>query len=445
VFPTAIFRPRLCASATVCHNPDGEYGQDYGQAAKRKGLPTMSRRIECLTPTEVANLKSPGYFADGDKLYFRVAPTGARGWIFRFSIDGRTRDMGLGSYPEIGLRAARDLADEFRALLKKGVDPIEHRRAARAAKRVAEAKNLTFDLCAHGYIKDHDAGWRNAKHRAQWVTTLAQYASPVFGKLPAAAIDTGLVLRALKGFWYTKPETASRVRGRIEAVLDWARVHGYRTGENPARWKGNLDHLLPAKSKVRRVKHHAALPYAELGAFMAALRERSDEAARALEFTILTTARTGETLGARRAEIDARGKVWIVPAERMKAGCEHRVPLSNRALALAAGEGASDFAFVGANGRPFAVTSMLGVLERMGRGDLTVHGFRSTFRDWAAECTNFPNDVIEMALAHTIASKVEAAYRRGDLFEKRRRLMNAWAEFCAKDAGSSARVITLRG
>jgi integrase len=409
----------------------------------------MAQTIGRLSALKVAKLKEPGYVADGGNLYFRVAPSGARGWIFRFALGGRTRDMGLGAYPDISLAVARDLAEKFRASVKEGVDPIERRRGDLAAQRVATAKNLTFDECARAYVEDHEAAWRNAKHRAQWTSTLNGYASPVFGKLPVAAIDTGLVMRVLKPIWRKKTETASRLRGRIESVLDWARVHGYRSGENPARWKGNLDHLLPAKSKVRPVQHHPALPFSEIAAFMAELRACPDGAARALEFTILTAARTNETIAATRAEIDTREKAWNLPAARMKAGKDHRVPLSKRALAILEATGSSNakdaFIFEGRNrDRPLSNMAMLKLLERMGRNDLTVHGFRSTFRDWAAERTNFPNEVVEMALAHAVEDKTEAAYRRGDLFEKRRRLMEQWAEFCSRGAASSAKVVALR-
>jgi integrase len=406
----------------------------------------MAQTIGRLSALKVAKLTEPGYYADGGNLYFRVAPppknrrpdkqvSGARGWIFRFALGGRTRDMGLGGYPDISLAAARDLAKKFRVLVKEGIDPIERRRADRAAQRIASARNLIFDECAQAYIEDHEAGWRNVKHRRQWSSTLKKYASPVFRKLPVAAIDTGLVMRVLKPIWSKKTETASRLRGRIESVLDWARVHGYRTGENPARWKGNLD-LLPPRSKVRPVQHHAALPYPELAAFMAELREIPDGAARALEFTILTTARTNKTIGATRAEIDTREQAWMVPGVRMKSGRDHRVPLSNRAFSLTHVNGTAatkrDFIFEGRKlGTPLSNMAMLKLLERMGRSDLTVHGFRSTFRDWAAERTNFPSEVVEMALAHVVENKTEAAYRRGDLFDKRRRLMEAWAEFCA--------------
>jgi integrase len=331
--------------------------------------------------------------------------------------------------------------------VKEGIDPIERRRAERSARRVTEAKTLTFDECVREYIKDHEAGWRNAKHQAQWSSTLASYASPVFGKLPASEIDDGLVLRAVKAIWYTKPETASRLRGRIESVLDWARVHGYRRGENPARWKGHLNHLLPPRSKVRRVEHHAALPYVEMGSFMAALRQRSDGAALALEFVILTAARTGEALGATWDEIDVKAKTWTIPAERMKGGREHRVPLSPAALAALERLCASrinDLVFAGAKaGRPLSDMALLMLLRRMGRDDLTVHGFRSTFRDWAAERTTYPNHVVEMALAHAVSNAVEAAYRRGDLFDQRRSLMEAWASYCGSDSASGA-VVPLR-
>ncbi len=414
----------------------------------------MAKTSERLSALKVANLKGPGYFADGGNLYLRIAPGGSCGWIFRFAIrepksndDGtiklcsRTRDMGLGAYPEISLKAARELAANYRVLVKQGIDPIEQRRTTRGSERVAKAKSKTFDECVREFIADHEAAWRNAKHRAQWASTLATYASPVFGKLPVATVDDGLVLRALKPIWTTKPETASRIRGRIEAVLDWARVHGYRNGENPARWKGHLNHLLPARSKVRRVKHHAAMPYDEVGPFMETLRQRSDGAALALQFVVLTAARTGEALGATWDEIDFAEKAWTVPAERMKAGNEHRVPLSPAAIAILKRlqeTRTNDFVFAGVKqGRPLSEMALLMLLRRMERADVTVHGFRSTFRDWAAEHTNYPNHVVEKALAHSIPNAVEAAYRRGDLFDKRRRLMEAWADYCANASTGS--------
>jgi integrase len=304
---------------------------------------------------------------------------------------------------------------------------------------------MTFDQCAAAYFKAHRAGWRNAKHAAQWSSTIKTYAEPVIGALPVQGIDTTLVIKIIEPLWSKKSETASRLRGRIEAVLDWATVRGYRQGDNPARWRGHLDKLLPARTKVSKVKHHAALPYRELPKFMAALRGQDGMSARALEFLILTAARTGEVIGALPAEI--KDRVWTVPAGRMKGSREHRVPLAAPALAVAEKHNQRNgaFLFPGAkDDKPLSNMAMLALLERMGRSDLTAHGFRSTFRDWAAECTNYPNEVVEMALAHTINSKVEAAYRRGDLFEKRKSLMSEWAEFCASDKTEDHKVITIR-
>jgi integrase len=319
-------------------------------------------------------------------------------------------------------------------MVKDGVDPIDNRRAERAARRAERAKVMTFSQCADIYVVAHQAGWRNQKHAAQWPSTLSAYVYPHFGALPVQMIDTGLVMRALEPIWLEKPETAGRVRGRIESILDWATARGYREGENPARWRGHLENLLPRKSKLRRVEHHAALPYAELGIFMADLRQQNGIAARALEFTILTAARTGEVIGARWDEINFTEKLWVVPSARMKAGQEHRVPLPPAALAILEDMRAirsGDFIFSNGRGsQPISNMAMTMTLRRMGRGGLTVHGFRSSFRDWAAERTNFAREVAEMALAHTVSDKVEAAYRRGDLFEKRRQLMSAWARYC---------------
>jgi integrase len=304
----------------------------------------------------------------------------------------------------------------------------------------ALAKVITFKAAAEKYIAAHRAGWATAKHAAQMEGDAHHlyYAEPIIGALPVQAIETGLVMKVLDPIWTAKPETAGRVRQRVEAVLDWAKVRGYREGENPARWKGHLDVLLPARAKVRQVEHHAALPYAEMGEFMAALVEQEGASARALEFAILTAARTGETLGATWSEIDFDGKVWTIPAKRMKAGKEHRVPLSSRVVEIVrsmkelAGQNvpADAFVFPGARrGRPLSNMAFLMLLRRMRRDHLTAHGFRSTFRDWAAERTSYPSEVAEMALAHSVSDKVEAAYRRGDLFEKRRRLMDEWAKY----------------
>jgi len=309
---------------------------------------------------------------------------------------------------------------------------------------------MTFKACAEAYIEAHKAGWRNAKHANQWANTLATYAYPVFGGEPVQAVDVALVTKVLEPIWTTKTETASRVRGRIESVLDWATARGYRKGDNPARWRGHLENLLPRRTKVQRVQHHPALPYAEIGAFLTALRVQEGIAARALEFTILTAARTSETIGAGREEFNQDRTIWTVPDGRIKGGKEHRVPLSPAASAvvkkmLADHNGA--FAFPGGKPKkPLSNAGMSAVLDRMGRDDITVHGFRSTFRDWAAETTPFPNEVVEMALAHVIENKAEAAYRRGDLLEKRRPLMEAWAEYCARPAPAAGdNVVPIRG
>src|SRR6516164_835257 len=293
----------------------------------------MARTTGRLTALKVERAKQPGMYADGGGLYLQVTEGGAS-WLYRFMLNKRARWMGLGSLALYGLAEARALALDARRLRHQGVDPIEARRAARAQTRLDAAKAMTFQQCADRYIAAHRPGWRNGKHAAQWEATLVTYAGPVIGPLPVQAIDTALVMKVIEPIWETKPETASRLRGRIENVLDWARVRGYREGENPARWRGHLDHLLPARGKVRRVEHHAALPYAELPGLLVALREQQGIAARALEFTILTASRTGETIGARWSEFDLLNKTWTVPAERMKASREHRVPLSARALAI---------------------------------------------------------------------------------------------------------------
>jgi integrase len=345
----------------------------------------------------------------------------------------KSHDMGLGSLSLVGLREARERSlQQRRSLRLDGIDPIEKRRAARQAAMIEAASAMTFKDCAEAYIAAHKAGWKNPKHAAQWPSTLGTYVYPIFGALPVQAVDVGLVTKAIEPIWAKKPETASRVRGRIESVLDWAKARGYRQGENPARWKGHLDHLLPARRKVAVVEHHAALPYAELPAFMADLCQREGTAARALEFAILTAARTGEVLGARWSEIDLEARLWTVPAGRMKAAREHRVPLSQAAISLLGQlEQQGDLVFPGQRrGRPLSDMALLMLLRRMERGDLTAHGFRSTFSDWAAEQTNTPSEVREMALAHTVSDKVEAAYRRGDLFDKRRELAEAWAQYC---------------
>lgn len=401
----------------------------------------MGRTRHRLTAVEIRANKKPGYYPDGGGLCLRVSPSKTKGWIFRYTLRGKTRDMGLGAVglgtlAAVSLAAARERADRCRQLVSQRIDPIEERREREAAQKANATKARTFDECWREYVDTHEAAWRNATHRAQWSGTLKAYVSPVFGRLSVGEVNTDLVMKAIRPIWATKPETASRVRGRIEAVLDWAKVRGLRQGENPARWRGHLDHLLPKKTKVRKVEHYPALRYPEIGSFMSDLAQQRGTIARALEFVILTAARRGEVLGAHWNEIDLEERIWTVPPERIKGGVEHRVPLSPQAVWIVKGMREvkiNDYVFPGRKGgRSFSGMAMPILLRRMNRGDLTAHGFRSTFRDWAAECTNFPNHVVEQALAHVISDKVEAAYRRGDLFEKRRKLMEAWGQFCSK-------------
>jgi integrase len=397
----------------------------------------MGRPIHKLSNTRIAKLKD-GMHGDGGGLYLRIVGNG-RSWIFRFARDGRSHDLGVGPFPEVSLTDARARAFEFRQALARGVDPLVQKREQHATARAETAKAMTFDECAQAYIRAHDAKWSNAKHRRQWSDTLRVYASPVFGSLLVSAIDTRLVMRAIEPLWKQKAETASRVRARIEAVLGWATVSGFRSGDNPARWRGHLDHLLPARSDVAPVEHHAALPWSEAPAFMARLRTEQGSIARALEFAILTGMRREAVALAAWPEVDLQSRVWTVPAARMKgrqtAKKDHRVPLSERAIEIVqemAAMRTCDLIFPGRDDqRPIGEAGMRQLCQRLD-ATITPHGFRSTFRDWAAESTNFPREVAEQALAHTISNKVEAAYRRGDLFEKRRRLMQTWAEFCAK-------------
>jgi integrase len=406
----------------------------------------MGRKATALTAAKVKAAK-PGRYCDGNGLYLLVRSAEARFWVFRYTRAGKMREMGLGRAGDddaaVKLAEARDKAADLHKMVRAGVDPLD-KREAEAAEAAAEAqraavKAITFRTVTERYLKAHDKSWRNAKHRMQWRNTLDTYAHPHLGDLPVGGVGTEHVLAALEPIWRTKPETATRVRGRIEAVLDYARAREWRSGENPARWRGHLANLLPARGKVAPVEHHAALPWAEIGDFLPALRAQAGVAAKALEFAILTAARTGEALGARWGEIDLAAKVWTVPAERMKAHREHRVPLSEAALAvltemanLRTVDNAEAFVFPGAQpGRPLSIMAMTMTLRRMKRGDLTVHGFRSTFRDWCGEATGTPREVAEAALAHAVADKTEAAYARGDLFAKRVRLMNQWARFCA--------------
>lgn len=403
-----------------------------------------------LTPLTVKNAK-PGRHADGGGLQLLVKESGARSWVFRFMLRGKSRDIGLGpaSGPgAVSLAAARDLADALRIQVKAGTDPLEQREReaaeALAAAQAAKVAGVTFKAAAEAYISANETSWRNDKHRAQWRNTLATYVYPVIGDLPVAEVETPHVLSILEPIWRDKTETASRLRGRIETVLDSAKARGYRQGENPARWRGHLAQVLPARTKLSR-GHHKALSYQDLPAFMTKLRDREAVAALALEFAILTAARTGEVIGATWDEIDLAAAVWTVPAARMKAGKEHRVPLSPRAVEiLEQCRGLSaKHVFTGPQGGKLSGMAMAMLLRRMGF-DVTVHGFRSAFRDWAAESTGFSHEVAEMALAHTISNAVERAYRRGNLFEKRRRLMADWSAYCASDGAAGGDVVPIR-
>jgi integrase len=403
--------------------------------------------IHRLTAATVRNA-GPGMWPDGGGLYLQ-SKSGAghklrKSWIYRYVIGKRARHMGLGPVDVVSLAQAREQAALCRRMLFDRIDPLEHRSAGRMKAVLDAAKAMTFDMARDAYIKAHASGWRNPKHRQQWTNSLQTYCTPIFGKVSVQDVDVALIMKALEPIWLSKNETATRVRGRVETVLDWAKVRGLRSGDNPAQWRGHLDHLLAAPEKVHKVTHHPSLPHAEIGSFIARLRDRTGVAAAALEFAVLTAARTNEVLGAKWDEID--GEVWTVPASRMKAGREHRVPLSKPAIAIIEKMRAlreSEYVFPGSTRATLSNMALLMTLRRMGRTDLTAHGFRSTFRTWAAERTNFPHEVVEAALAHSVGDKVVAAYQRGDFFDKRQRLMEAWAACCDTQVVTS-KVVSIR-
>ncbi|MDB5318315.1 MAG: site-specific integrase [Rhodospirillales bacterium] len=413
--------------------------------------------VNKLTALGVKRLVHPGRYGDGGGLWLQVRSADQRSWLFRYALHGKARQMGLGPLVDVSLAEAREAAGACRRLVREGMDPIEKRRTDRIG--AATAQGMTFRDVAARYLAANEGAWRNEKHRYQWRHTL-EVAHAVFGARPVAAIATGDVIAVLEPIWQVKTETAKRLRGRIETVLDYATAQGWRSGDNPARWRGHLSNILPSPKRIAQVEHYAALPWPKIAEFMMALQAESGIAARALEFTVLTAARTGETLGATWPEIDLGAALWTVPAARMKAGKEHRVPLSPAAVAVlrkmlplplrGTGRG-PDWVFPGARaGKALSNMSMNMLVRRMGQGGLTVHGFRSCFRDWCAEATAHSREVAEQALAHLLSDKVEAAYRRGDLLEKRRGLMEDWAEFCGtarapgkREAGlSSAEVMT---
>ena len=407
-------------------------------------MSALGGRLSSLT---VKHARKPGMLADGNGLYLQVTRANARSWIFRYYRNGKSREMGSGILERRrSCQCAFESGGLQRAARRTVSIPLPHATPSARSEAVEDARAITFDQCAEAFITAHSAAWKNQKHVAQWKATLRTYVSPVFGSLPVQVVDVALIMKVLEPIWTTKPETAARIRGRIESVLNWAKARGYRAGENPALWKGHLSNLLPAHSKIAKVKHHAALPYDETSQFIDALRQQGGVAPLALEFAILTAARTGEIIGARWTEIDLAAKVWTVPASRMKNGREHRVPLSVEALAVLTkvSQGApEEFVFAGRKKRPLSNMAFLMLLRRMGHDKLTAHGFRSTFRDWAAERTNFQAEVAEAALGHVVGDKVEAAYRRGDFFEKRRRLMEAWGKFATKGPDAAV-VLTLR-
>jgi integrase len=414
-----------------------------------------------LTAKQIENLTTAGTYEDGDGLRLLIKPNGKKYWVLRFQLAGKRREMGLGTYPAVGLKEARQNSSDKRRLLRDGIDPLQARDDERTAQQAAEhhriRKSVTFQDVSNDYIEAHRAGWKNVKHAQQWTNTLATYATPIIGELATSQITTEHLLEILKPIWASKAETASRVRNRIELVLDAAKARGLREGENPARWRGHLDKLLPPSSKAKRTQNHPALPYSELSRFMQALNSVEGLSASALKMTILTACRTSEVLEADWGEVDLKAKLWSIPAARMKAGKAHTVPLSDPLIALLEGlpriKG-SLLLFPGSRkGRPISNMAMLMTLRRMDQKDLedggkgwrdsndrviTAHGFRSTFRDWAAECTHHAREVCEMALAHVVANGAEAAYWRSDLLEKRRSLMTEWANFVTLNVNGSA-------
>jgi len=403
----------------------------------------MARSTNRLKPLGLTKLPV-GMHNDGSGLYLQVtkAKKGVnRSWIFRYRTGSKETWMGLGSLNDIDLKQAREKAKDKRQQRLDNKDPLAEKRAQRAATARANAKLVTFDACAEAYIKAHRHSWRSPIHAQQWVNTIRDYVSPIMGSVSVADIDTALVCKVLEPIWTTTTETAQRIRGRIERILDWAKVREYRTGENPARWRGHLENLLPKISRDKRVQHHPALPYQEIPQFLEKLRNNKATTAKALEFIILTACRSGEARFATPAEI--KGDVWTVPKERMKTHVEHRVPLTKRSLSLIQLDGKYLFPG-GGRGGTMPVIALRWVLRTMGYGYVTVHGFRSAFRDWAAEQTNFAPDIIEAALAHKIENRVEAAYKRTDLLERRRQLMQAWARFCEHGQATPAEVRQLR-
>lgn len=393
----------------------------------------MAKKIHLLTDREVKNLIKPGSNPDGNGLYLQVSNTGSKAWFYRYQVNHKGRKHGLGSYPTISLKSARERAEQCRQLRANGIDPITHKRRNEADKKLEAAKAITFKECATLYIDSHKKGWKNLKHESQWTNTLTTYAYPVIGEISVQQIDVGLVMKVIEPIWHEKTETASRIRQRIEKVLDWAKVRQYRTGDNPAVWRGHIENLLPKRSKVQKVQHFKAMPYGDVPDYFKTLRKKETITSKALAFTILTATRNNEVREAKWHEIDLNAGIWSIPEERMKAEREHRVPLTQECLAVleeAKKFKVNDYVFPGlSKNRPLSNQSLLKLLKTI-HPTLTVHGFRSSFRDWCAEMTAYPREVAEAALAHSLTSATEAAYQRGDLLEKRREMMTTWATYC---------------
>ncbi len=395
----------------------------------------MARQINKLKALVVRQIKESGWYADGLGLYLQVSPSLSKSWVYRYEVGGKERRHGLGSYPTFSLEDAREAAKVCRRLRKDGHDPIDYRKNERALRALEKAKGMTFSDCVDKYITSHKPSWKSAKHAQQWENTLKTYAKPVIGELPVQNIDVGLVLQVLEPIWQEKTETATRVRQRMESVLDWATARGYRSGENPARWKGHLDKLLPKRSKVQKIKHHEAMPYADVSDYYLRIREKETIAARALAFIVLTATRSSEAREASWSEIDMVEGVWVIPPERMKGGRTHRVPLTPECLSILEKVkplNRDGMVFPGMKKGQAISSAALHKYFKGQHPNLTVHGFRSSFRDWCAEMTNYPRELAESALAHALRDKTEAAYQRGDLLERRRKLMEAWAVYCTQ-------------
>lgn len=401
-----------------------------------------TRQLHRLTALKIGKLDAPGQYPDGGNLYFQISQTGSRSWVFKFTLRGKSREMGLGPLSSISLAAARAESARCRDLLREGIDPIEARKAEQKKRALETSGPRLFKVAAAEYIAKHRAGWKNAKHAQQWENTIATYAEPTLGDQDVRDIDTTMIVRVLQPIWMAKRETAFRLRGRLECILDAEKALGHREGENPARWRGHLDKLLPKQNRRKKIKHHPALPWQEMPKFMDALRKQPGTAARMLEHLILTVVRTQEVQFARPEEFALNYRVWTVPGERMKMELPLRVPMVERLVELieeALPNARDGWLYPGrVKNKPLSNMAMLKLLERMGYGHITVHGFRSTFRDWVAECTEYADSLAEKALAHAIHNESEAAYRRGDMLERRRKMMSDWARFCA---GETAAVI----